>query len=170
VRRAPAPGVLWLRPAGPDDADRVLAWRNDDEAVRWSATHDAVDASEHASWFATLLTDAGRRLMIGEVDGDAVGFVRVDVVDGVGTVSVAVDRAVRGQGIGLGLLRELGDAMRADQQTVALRACVHPDNAASHHIFGAAGFEAVGVEPDTGFTVYRCERAAYPSSAEGVVA
>jgi len=170
VRRIAAPGALSLRPAGPADADRVLAWRNDDEAVRWSATASTVDPSVHASWFGALLADAGRRLLIGEIDGDAVGCVRVDVADGVGTVSVAVDRAARGRGIGLGLLCALGDALRADQQTIALRACVHPDNAASHRIFVAAGFVAVGVEPETGFTVYRCERVAYPTSTEGVVA
>jgi spore coat polysaccharide biosynthesis protein SpsF len=149
-RRAPQPklGELALRPAEGADAGRVLAWRNDADAVRWSASGRAVDSIEHARWYAHAIDDPGRRIWIGEVDGEAVGMVRVDVQSGVGTVSVTVAPQERGLGHGTALLRALDGVVRDDCQVRALVAHVRPANTASLRAFSGVGYESGGVAPD----------------------
>ncbi len=144
----PAPGELVLRPAEGADAGRVLAWRNDADSVRWSASGRAVDSIEHARWYTGAIDDPGRRIWIGEVDGEAVGMVRVDVQSGVGTVSVTAAPAMRGRGYGTALVRALDRAVREDCQVRALVAHVRPANTASMRAFTAAGYESAGVAPD----------------------
>lgn len=157
--RAPArPGALCLRPAVPNDSDRLLEWRNDADAVRWSTTGSSVEPAEHEAWYAGVLQDAGRRIWIGEVDGVAVGMVRVDVREAVGTVSVAVDPERRGHGAGSGLVRALQRELLGDCQVLELRALVHPANSSSQRIFQRSGFTESGIDPTTGFLTLRCPR------------
>ncbi len=164
VRRPPGRGELALRPATMSDRDALLEWRNADDAVRWSTTGRAVEPCEHEAWFGRVLLDAGRRIWIGEVDGVAVGMVRVDVCGGVGTVSVAVDPARRGHGAGSGLLREAQRELRGDCQVTDLRALVHPANAASARIFERASFTGAGIDPATGFLALVCPRDLFASA------
>jgi spore coat polysaccharide biosynthesis protein SpsF len=160
--RAPVrPGALFLRPATVEDSERLLAWRNDADSVRWSTTALPVAENEHEAWFGRVLPDAGRRIWIGEVDGVAVGMVRVDVREAVGTVSVAVDPQRRGHGAGSVLVRALQRELLGDCQVVELRALVHPANAGSQRIFQRAGFAEAGIDARTGFLTLRCPRAAF---------
>lgn len=155
IRSRPGRGELHLRPATAADAARILAWRNERDAIRWSTTASAVEPDRHAVWFARMLEDAGRRVWIGEVDATPIGMVRIDVDDGVATVSVAVDAQRRGHGAGTGLLRALDRELVGDCQVVSLRALVHPANAASAHIFERAGYVAAGTDPACGFVEFR---------------
>ncbi len=152
-RALPERGELALRPASTGDSALLLALRNDEDAVRWSTTGRAVEACEHEAWLPRVLRDPSRRLWIGEVDGVAVGMVRVDVRGGVGTVSVAVDAARRGHGAGASLLGALRDELDGDYQVVALRALVHPANTASQRSFTRAGFVEDGIDGASGFIV-----------------
>jgi spore coat polysaccharide biosynthesis protein SpsF len=149
----PGRGELVLRPANEDDAERLLAWRNDDDAVRWSITGRAVDRCEHATWLPRVLRDPARRTWIGEVDGIPLGMVRVDVRSGTGTVSVAVDPERRGHGAGTALLRALDDELSLDCQVVVRRALVHPANTASLRIFERAGYRESGLDTASSFVV-----------------
>jgi len=160
--RAPVrPGALFLRPVKAEDSERLLGWRNDAHSVRWSTTARPVGEDEHEAWYGRVLDDAGRRIWIGEVDGAAVGMVRVDVREAVGTVSVAVDPERRGHGAGSGLVRALQRELLGDCQVVELRALVHPANAGSQRIFQRAGFAEAGIDATTGFLTFRCPRAAF---------
>lgn len=142
------PGTVVLRAADPADAGRVLAWRNDADAVRSSASGRAVDSVEHARWFARVVDDPAHRLWIGEVDGVAIGMVRTDVASGVGTVSITVDGAHRGRRFGVALLGALADATLADCQITELVARVRPTNGASLRTFAAAGYRSLGAGAD----------------------
>jgi L-amino acid N-acyltransferase YncA len=92
-------------------------------------------------------------------------MVRVDVACGVGTVSVAVDPDRRGHGAGSGLLRAVQAELLGDCQVTALRALVHPANAASTRIFERAGFTEAGVDAASGFVELACARAAFVAGA-----
>jgi spore coat polysaccharide biosynthesis protein SpsF len=143
--RSPAPGGLRLRPASASDADRILAWRNDPVTVRYSRSGRAVTDIEHRAWFELRLDRPATRIWIGEVNGSAVGQVRIDVDAAVGEVDVVIDPANRGRGYGSlmidALLRQLG----ADYQVVRLTATVHPENTASRKAFERAGFRLASV-------------------------
>lgn len=143
-RAMPAAGQLRLRPTDSGDADRVLEWRNEPEAVRFSETGRPVDAEEHREWFAARLDDPSTRMWIAERDGRPLGTVRIDVRAAVGAVSIAVAPECRGQGIGGQILRLLQDELEGDFQVESLTAVVGIDNAASLRLFERAGFRPTG--------------------------
>jgi UDP-2,4-diacetamido-2,4,6-trideoxy-beta-L-altropyranose hydrolase len=141
-----------LRPARTADADRVMEWRNDGDAVRFSVTGRPVSKAEHRRWFTALLADRHVRLWIAEEAGVAVGQVRLDVTDGTGTVSIAVAREHRGRGMAVSMLRAMIEVVAADGDLRRMTALIHPDNAASLRAFERAGFRRVGA-PNGGFLV-----------------
>ncbi len=164
VAGAPAPRAgLVLRPATPADSDRVLAWRNDPEAVRWSRT-GRVEPAQHAAWYAARLEDPASRVLIADLDGEPIGMARVDVTDGIGEVSTALAPEHRGRGLGTRVLATLVAESLSDQQVVALRASIHPSNEGSLRAFTRAGFVPGDDEDVHGFTVLRC----LTSDREGV--
>jgi len=63
-----------MRPPGPADSDRMLAWRNLPEIRRWMYTDHVISQEEHDRWFAGALADPSRRYWIIELDGLAVGL------------------------------------------------------------------------------------------------
>lgn len=130
-RPPPAPGTVHLRPAEITDSADLLRWRNDPDAVRFSRTGRAVDASEHENWLAQSLDDPATRLVIAELDGEPVGQLRVDVHDATGTVSIAVAPEHRGRGLGRRLLMALQRDLRDDYQVSLLVAEIAPQNDAS---------------------------------------
>jgi UDP-2,4-diacetamido-2,4,6-trideoxy-beta-L-altropyranose hydrolase len=141
-----------LRPAREDDAARVMEWRNDDDAVRFSVTGRAVLEAEHRPWFSSQLSDGRVRLWIAEQGDSPVGQVRLDVAEGTGTVSIAVAREHRGRGIAVAMLRAVIEAAGGDDDLRTLKALTHPGNTASLGAFERAGFRRLGVL-DGGFVV-----------------
>jgi UDP-2,4-diacetamido-2,4,6-trideoxy-beta-L-altropyranose hydrolase len=132
--------AVTLRPARTDDADRVMEWRNDGDAVRFSVTGRPVSETEHRRWFTAMLADGHVRLWIAEESGEAVGQVRLDATEGTGTVSIAVARGHRGRGLAVPMLRALIEVVAADGDVRRLKALTHPDNASSLRAFERAGF------------------------------
>ncbi|MEO8899526.1 MAG: GNAT family N-acetyltransferase [Candidatus Dormibacter sp.] len=144
--------AVTLRHAREDDADRVMEWRNDGDAVRFSVTGRPVSEVEHRKWFRALLADRRVRLWIAVDAGKAVGQVRLDVTEGTGTVSIAVAKEHRGRGIAVSMLLTLIEAVAGEDDLRRLKALTHPDNAASLRTFERAGFRRVGA-PEGGFLV-----------------
>ncbi|HEY1738057.1 MAG TPA: GNAT family N-acetyltransferase, partial [Acidimicrobiia bacterium] len=151
----PGAGAVTLRPAAFTDAGLVLAWRNDADAVRWSASGAGIDPAQHERWFAAVLDDPGYRMMVAEIGGDPIGAVRVDVTDGIGIVSIVIDPEWRGRGYGRTVLHALEVEVGADCQVRALEAVVHPGNERSRRAFEANGFAEVATARDDGMRVLR---------------
>ncbi len=118
----------------------IREWRNDPDAVRFSATGRPVTPTEHAEWFARQLQAPAPLFWIAEQLGDPVGQVRVDVTGTVGTVSIAVARGQRGRGIGSSILRAMLSEIDQQRAVSTLIAFAHPDNVASVRAFESAGF------------------------------
>jgi UDP-2,4-diacetamido-2,4,6-trideoxy-beta-L-altropyranose hydrolase len=146
-----------LRRAREDDGALLREWRNDTDAVRFSATARPVSPDAHARWLTARLADGGTRLWIAEEARVPVGQVRVDLTDGTGVVSIAVAPVARGRGIGQAMLRAAIEAIVHEDAAVQLRALIHPDNAASLRAFERVGFRRVSSD-ENGFVVL--ERAA----------
>lgn len=147
------PGTVRLRPATPADADQVLVWRNQADAVRFSVSGAAVDPVEHERWFATHVDDPGTRMWVGWRDGAPLGSLRIDVRAAVGNVSIAVAPSHHGKGVATELLRLLQREVRSEVQVDALTATVHDENLASRRLFERAGFRPVAA--DGPFTTLR---------------
>jgi RimJ/RimL family protein N-acetyltransferase len=135
------------------DAARLLEWRNDTEAVRFSVSGRPVTDEEHRRWFTQRRrADGLGHLWIAEEDESPVGQVRVDVSGDVGVVSIAVAAEQRGRGIGSEILRAMVAQVTADGTVRILRAVLHPDNVRSLRAFERAGFRLTPAS-DCGFNV-----------------
>ncbi len=132
-----------LRPARATDIALLRAWRNDDQAVRFSGTARRVSAAEHARWLSAHLADPTTLLWVAEEDGDPVGQARIDRDGDVGTVSISVAARHRGRGVAVAILR----AVIGVDSAARLRALVRPANVASLHAFARVGFRPL---PDDG--------------------
>src|SRR4051795_5495694 len=134
--------TVTLRDADIGDAERLREWRNDPTAVATSLTGRRVEADEHASWLEALLDNPGRRLWVVQLDGEPAGSLRLDKMDdGRVEVSIALDTAVRGRGVGR---TALGLAAVACPWPGEVLARVRADNVPSLRAFAAAGYERRG--------------------------
>lgn len=130
--------VVRVRRATLQDADDVLAWRNDEDARRASFSSAVIERSTHLPWFARKLEDPACVIYIG-VGG--VGFVRFEREGDYAEISVAVAPERRGGGMGTALLRAACAQYRHDVPGVdSLVALVREDNLASRRAFERAGF------------------------------
>jgi RimJ/RimL family protein N-acetyltransferase len=135
----PPPRVV-LRRANAGDAARLMEWRNDPDAIRFSASHRPVSGVEHRAWLTHRLSDPKPRLWIAEVGGAPAGQVRADVTDGTATVSIVVAPSRRGRGVGKAMLDALIDVAAGDAEIRDFKALTDPENIASLRAFENSGF------------------------------
>jgi spore coat polysaccharide biosynthesis predicted glycosyltransferase SpsG/RimJ/RimL family protein N-acetyltransferase len=147
VARAMATGPLDLRAATLDDADRLLAWRNDEVARRSSFDPQPIDAATHASWLRDQLATPDR-VWIGELGSQPVGVIRFAIDDGIATASVALDPERRGHGIGSRLISAGCARVWAANGRTSFEAWIRPENRGSLRAFSHAGFRLASSESD----------------------
>ena len=171
-RRVTLAPPVRLRAADLQDAELMLAWRNDPETQRWSRDSREIEPEEHAHWLQCVLADASTRLWMAECEGQPIASVRVgsevggpasDTAgptesDGPPTERISLDlRAedvaevhivlaphMRGRGLGSAVLIEATARALAEPGLGALHAHVKHDNQASLCAFAKAGFHVVG--------------------------
>jgi UDP-2,4-diacetamido-2,4,6-trideoxy-beta-L-altropyranose hydrolase len=132
-----------LRLAEREDETWLLDLQRQDATRRYALNPTVPNAQEHANWFARILENPQRLLMIVEAEGNAAGMLRLDRLPDEAPsfeVSIAVDSRRHGEGIGaatLALVRRL--APGAD-----LIATVKPENIRSLALFSSAGYRPDG--------------------------
>lgn len=145
-----------LRPATPADEDLLLEWANDPLTRAAGFRPRPITGDEHRRWFADRLRSTTGRILIGVVEGAAVGQIRLDrLPDGRIEIGIAVAPAMRRRGLGRALVRLAMDHGRRDAELRAsgFVARIRPDNAASIAIFSDAGFRLARESTVRG---YRC--------------
>lgn len=146
-----------LRPARPSDAALLRRWRNDPRVYRHYLTPRPVSASAHAAWLATRLSDRACRLFVLVDGGRACGQVRLDLGRGGAEVSLCVDPARQGRGLGVRALN-LAVAKARRLGLGRLWALTRPPNVPSTVAFLKAGFEFERRARAGGRAVYRLTR------------
>jgi len=142
VLRAMGLHDIIMRPARREDARNLFEWRNAPEIRAMSRTRDPIAWETHATWVDGVLADENRKLLIGERRGIPVGVVRFDVEGDSAEVSVYKVPGLTGPGLGADLLASAESWLARHCPSVrSLRAEVLGDNAASHRLFVAAGYE-----------------------------
>ena len=141
-------GPLRLRAARLDDADRLLAWHNDDASREASFDMRPIDRATHVSWLKDRLSSSTDRIWIGELGGEPIGVIRFAIEDGAATASIALDPDRRGQGIGTRLISAGCAELRASDGNIVVQALIRPENRASVRAFRHAGFEVASAERD----------------------
>jgi spore coat polysaccharide biosynthesis predicted glycosyltransferase SpsG/L-amino acid N-acyltransferase YncA len=133
---------LRVRPAGPADAGRLFAWRNDLRTRMASRSTAPVDWTQHLEWFAGTLERTDRRLFVGTAAGEPVGTTRFDRgVGGEWEVSVTVAPTARGGGWASGLVAEsTAQMIGGGQQVSRIVADVRAANRASRALFARLGY------------------------------
>nr|WP_255426866.1 bifunctional UDP-2,4-diacetamido-2,4,6-trideoxy-beta-L-altropyranose hydrolase/GNAT family N-acetyltransferase [Pseudonocardia sp. C8] len=146
----PLPGsALHARPATLDDAELLLAWRNDPETRRWSRSTAGIDLDTHRHWLARSLERDDRLLLVVSDACGPVGTVRWDRTEPGWEVSITVAPERRGSGLAAPLLRAGEQALRAvTGRGTPVTAVVHTGNAASARLFTRAGYTDDGTGPD----------------------
>ena len=130
-----------LRSATPADAELAHAWRNDERTRRYFRDPAPVPLADHLGWWTRTLRDDRRWLLVASCGNRPVGSIRFDFTDDAAEVSLYVDPALTGLGLGRALLGAAQHwiAVRAPR-TRRVVAEVRPDNTASVRAFRAAGF------------------------------
>jgi RimJ/RimL family protein N-acetyltransferase len=101
--------ALRLRPMEAADETLLLDWQRAPETRRYALTPRIPTAEEHHAWFVRKLSADQDWLLLGEIDGTAVGYVRLDWMgEDKGRpqylISIAAAPGFYGQGIGSALL------------------------------------------------------------------
>jgi len=132
---------LRLRAASESDAQQAWEWRNS-SAVRASSFDSApIPFEKHLAWWRAALASADRVLLVGMLLRLPIGVIRLDLRETLATISIYLDPALTGQGVGPALLR---CATRWVQEHLPalnrIEALVKTDNRASRKAFLAAGY------------------------------
>jgi len=134
---------LKVRRALPGDCRNVFEWRND-PSIRAVSQHPAeLGWPEHERWFAGVLANPDRFLLIGERDGRPVGVVRFDLDGEECEVSIYLVPGTHAAGTGRALLGVAERWMVAERPALrCIRARVLAGNRRSHGLFVSSGYQA----------------------------
>jgi UDP-2,4-diacetamido-2,4,6-trideoxy-beta-L-altropyranose hydrolase len=148
--------LISVRPAEIADEADILRWLNDVQVRAVSSSTRPIPAEEHRRWFASLLATANRTIYVAvESDGnESVGACSFEPVGpGRFEISIEIDAASRGRGIGSSVLSASVERFRLDRGSRdVLVARVRPSNEASKKLFLRAGLQPQG--DDAAFEVY----------------
>lgn len=128
-----------LRPAVLEDAELLLAWRNDPVTRSSSRNTWPVTEAEHLAWLRQVLGDPNRRLFIAEENGVPVGTVRADFDGRAHELSWTVAPEARGRSVGRRMVQ-----LVVGRAGGPLRAQIKASNLASIRIAETAGMHLAG--------------------------
>jgi UDP-2,4-diacetamido-2,4,6-trideoxy-beta-L-altropyranose hydrolase len=137
--------TLQVRRAVLGDAEMMHAWRNDPATRAFSRAADPIDYDGHLQWLQTVLDDANRLLLIGQIGSRPVGVVRFDRHGFDLEVSIYLDPSLQGLGLGGRLLLE-AEAFATAQfgPEGSFLATVLGHNPGSRRMFEAGGYDFSG--------------------------
>ena len=130
-----------VRSARAEDADVTWVWRDHPNTRRFS--HDPMPLTQdtHLSWWKAAVSDPDRALLIAQCAGLDIGVLRFDFYDCRALVSVYLDPALIGLGLGGPVLRAGADWLALNRGDVRyLDADILPQNAQSAKVFRSVGF------------------------------
>lgn len=141
VVRCMREGPLSLRLAAEGDGDAVWAWRNNEVVRRFSGDSAPIELGQHRSWYAAVISDENRELLIAEDRMGPVGVLRYDIAQESATVSVYLVPGREGSGLGTRVIREGEGWLKVHRPDVRqIRAEIRSANQSSIRAFAKAGF------------------------------
>ena len=142
-----------LRPLTMADSDLLFGWRCETAVVGFSVSRQRPSREEHDEWMRARMFAARWKVLIGEVDGDAVATCTIDNARaGSVALSYLVSPERRGLGLGKELVREVLGGIGQCVVTLTIR----EDNHGSIGIAKSCGFEMTTAAIE-GFLEFRKE-------------
>ena len=130
-----------LRPATPDDTQRIFEWRNDPWIVSLSTSQRTVAFAEHRQWMQKVLEGGQHLLFVIEPEsGLATGTVRVERRNSQAVITIYLLRQFTRQGLGVHAIREACVKAFARWPVESIHAYIRRDNQSSVSAFSKAGF------------------------------
>lgn len=126
-----------LRAMNSGDEEILLGWQSHPDTRKFARTPAPPAPDEHAAWMKKILADEGAHPYIILADGQPCGHIRLNKRDGFFEISLLVDPAQYGLGIGLGAISCLHDVHGRQK----IRAEILSGNAASVALFMKAGYK-----------------------------
>lgn len=131
-----------IRAAGHDDSHRLFEWRNHPTVRAVSRSAELISWDDHQKWFASVLADRNRLLLIGWREGLPVGVVRFDILGDGAEVSIYLVPGIQGGGHGRDLLQSAERWFIANRPEIRrLLAHVLDGNEPSRRLFSGAGYQ-----------------------------
>lgn len=133
--------TLYARPAAATDGPMLFDWRNDPRTRRYFRNPAALAMDQHMEWFARVLSDESRLMLVVCREQTPVGCIRFDLNGESAEVSIYLDPSCHGTGLGSGVLRAALEFLHTERPRVIIcRAEVLAENAASAAMFASCGF------------------------------
>ncbi len=132
---------LALECAAETDCKLIWKWANDPETRSASFESAIIPWEEHVRWYQSKLHDGNSRLWICR-DGNniAVGQVRFAIDGPNATISITLDPAHRGKGLGTVLIEAACRKLFNEEPVLRIHAFIKPANSGSVRAFERAGF------------------------------
>lgn len=134
-----------LRPVRKSDCELVWQWANDPFVRAVSFNPKPIPWKEHVQWFDAILKDANCVFWIGETnEGVPFGQIRFQIDGAEAVVSVSLDKAFRGRGIGGSFILAGTQALFDRYEVARVFAYIKIGNTASEAAFSVANYVYVG--------------------------
>jgi RimJ/RimL family protein N-acetyltransferase len=138
---------LRLRRAAEGDSRTIWSWANDPETRAHSFSTEPIPWEKHIAWYAALMADQSRRLLIAvDEDDNSVGQLRLDRKGSEALLSFSISPAFRGRGFASALLEAGAAYAFGNLQLSVVNAYVKPENVRSRRAFEKAGYRHRGEE------------------------
>ncbi len=133
---------ILLKKADTADSEKVWLLANDPEVRKNSFLTDTIHWESHQVWFAQKLCDPSAHILMAyDRERNFIGVVRFEGSGTISRISVAIDAASRGKGLGAPLLIAGMDWLFSHTHTESVEAFIRPENSASITAFKTAGFD-----------------------------
>jgi len=138
---AMSPLAIQLRPAVEGDCEAIYTWRNAEDTRRYIFDARPIPLETHRQWYQRAMENPDRILLIGELDGKAVGVLRYDVTGDEAMVSIFLVPGTSGKGVGTQLIRAGSTWLAKHRSEVfIINAEILGENLASQIAFARAGY------------------------------
>lgn len=126
----------FLRPANKSDLGITFLWATDPLIRKNSFNQSTITKSDHEKWFNAKISSVSCFYYILLDNGRAVGSIRFDICNDIGTISYLIDSAYHGRGYGRDILDKGIMKIKANCKEVKiLEGWVKNENTASIRIF-----------------------------------
>lgn len=143
--------TITLRPAEPDDAERIYRWENDREHWRVSGTHAPYSLFQIEQFLLgdnDLQAQKQLRLMIDLTEnGQTIGCIDIydyDAVNSRASLGILIDKAFRRQGYAKAALTLCVEYLFHDLMLHQVHCCIDALNTGSQQLFASQGFVLCG--------------------------
>jgi UDP-2,4-diacetamido-2,4,6-trideoxy-beta-L-altropyranose hydrolase len=131
-----------IRMANADDSEKLFQWRNHPSIRAVSRNPNVIDWQDHQSWFASVLTNPEKMLLIGQRSASPIGVVRFDKQNDEAEISIYIIPGGTSSGLGLSLLQSAEQWLAANHpEILKIRAQVLGANERSLKLFSGAGYQ-----------------------------